>query len=186
MVVPLKLSGTHGAGFGAMSLGIPQPAISTNMGVHTNVENLSFSFNNNKGVQPVITIQEPFTKLPIPIPLPDFSLLSPPLGVVPMLRKQFTFEADTSHLTPTKAILRGLGTASQANNGVTASGTLDVLRYGQILKAHRLVGVRGAGIAFNGLYFVESVTHDIAPGHYKQSFGLSRNALVSNVPRIPV
>ena len=40
-------------------------------------------------------------------------------------------------------------------------GELDVLRYGSVLKARQLVGVRGAGMAFDGLYYVKSVTHTI-------------------------
>lgn len=169
-----------------IQLGTPQAALSIGMGGHTNVDDLNFDLDNAKGVQPVVFIQEPITKASIPIPLPNFSPLSPPLGIVPMLRKNFKQVPCVSHLTPTKAILRGLGTAVQANNGVRASGNLDVIRYGHILKANRLVGVRGAGLAFNGLYFVESVTHQLSQGSYKQSFVLSRNALVSTVPRIPV
>ena len=50
------------------------------------------------------------------------------------------------------------------------SGTLDVLRYGRLLKARRLVGVRGAGIAYDGLYYVQSVTSTLKRGEFKQSF----------------
>ena len=46
----------------------------------------------------------------------------------------------------------------------------------------RLVGVRGVGLAYDGLYYVKSVTHSIKPGEYKQSFTLARNGLVSITP----
>jgi hypothetical protein len=39
--------------------------------------------------------------------------------------------------------------------------------------------VRGAGLAYDGLYYVRSVTHDIRRGEYKQSFSLSRDGLIS-------
>ena len=68
---------------------------------------------------------------------------------------------------------------------MTASGSLDVLRYGRVLKARKLVGLRGAGTAFDGLYYVNSVTHQIKRGEYKQDFELSRNGLVSTVGSIP-
>jgi hypothetical protein len=68
---------------------------------------------------------------------------------------------------------------------VSANGTLDVLRYGGVLKARRLVGVRGAGPAFDGLYYVRSVTHNIKRGEYKQSFTLGRNGLLSTVSSVP-
>ena len=45
-----------------------------------------------------------------------------------------------------------------------------------------LVGVRGAGLAYDGLYYVNSVTHKIKRGEYKQSFSLSRDGLISNTP----
>jgi len=55
-----------------------------------------------------------------------------------------------------------------------------------VLQARRLVGVRGAGPSFDGLYYVKSVTHNIKRGEYKQSFTLSRNGLISTLPRLPV
>jgi hypothetical protein len=53
------------------------------------------------------------------------------------------------------------------------------------LKARKLVGVRGAGVAFDGLYYVSKVTHNIKRGEYKQTFELKRNGLVSTVPMVP-
>jgi hypothetical protein len=76
-------------------------------------------------------------------------------------------------------------TAAKSADAVTASGDLDVPRYGRVLKARGLVGVRGVGIAFDGLYYVNSVTHNIKRGEYKQSFRLSRNGLISTLPKVP-
>ena len=55
---------------------------------------------------------------------------------------------------------------------------------GTVLKPRKLVGVRGAGLAYDGLYYVKSVTHKIKAGEYKQSFELSRNGLISTLPRV--
>ena len=55
---------------------------------------------------------------------------------------------------------------------------------GGCCKPRRLVGVRGAGMAFDGLYYVSSVTHRIQRGEYKQSFKLVRNGLLSTVPEV--
>ena len=82
-------------------------------------------------------------------------------------------------------IMVGMARASETADVVSADGSLDVLRYGQILRARQLVGVRGAGVAFDGLYYVESARHQIKLGQYKQSFSLKRNALVSNLPAVP-
>ena len=81
--------------------------------------------------------------------------------------------------------MTGLAYASQHADAVTGNGSLDVVRYGRILKARQLVGVRGAGPAFDGLYYVKSVTHAIKRGQYKQNFTLARNGLLSTVPRVP-
>jgi hypothetical protein len=81
--------------------------------------------------------------------------------------------------------LIGLAKAAKGSDVISGSGALDVLRYGRVLKARQLVGVRGAGIAYDGLYYVKSVTHNIKHGEYKQSFSLTRNALISTAPAVP-
>ena len=79
----------------------------------------------------------------------------------------------------------GLAKAAKSADALTATGSLDVTRYGRPLKARRLVGVRGAGAAFDGLYYVKSVTHDIKRGQYRQNFTLVRNGLMSTVGSVP-
>jgi hypothetical protein len=46
--------------------------------------------------------------------------------------------------------------------------------------------VRGAGPAFDGLFYVTSVTSQLKRGSFTQSFGLARNALLSTIPKVPV
>jgi hypothetical protein len=81
---------------------------------------------------------------------------------------------------------KGLAEAAGSADVVTATGSVDVLRYGSVLKARQLVGVRGAGSAFDGLYYVKTVTSNFKPGEFKQSFTLTRNGLISTLPRVPV
>jgi hypothetical protein len=168
-----------------IKIGIPQPALNINMDAHTNIESLSFSFNGASKVMPIVFIQNELTGIPIPIPIPDIGPLNPPLGLIPPFPTQFKMMRDTAKLNPVQAIALGLAEASKTSDAVTGTGSLDVLRYGRLLKARGLVGVRGAGDAFNGLYFVKSVTHKIKRGEYKQDFTLTRNGLVSTVPRVP-
>jgi hypothetical protein len=78
----------------------------------------------------------------------------------------------------------GLAAAAQNAEAVNCEGSLDVTHYGGVLSARKLVGVRGAGPAFDGLYYVKSVTHKIKRGEYKQNFTLTRNGLVSTVPTV--
>ncbi len=60
------------------------------------------------------------------------------------------------------------------------------MRYGGMLRNRMIVGVRGAGLAYDGLYYVNSVTHNIKRGEYKQSFQLSRDGLISITPKVAV
>lgn len=169
-----------------IKLGLPQPALNINMDAHTNVESLSFNFNSESKIQPIAFIQNELTKVPIPIPVPDFSLLNPPLGMIMPIAKMIEPITGTAKKSPIQAGLAAMAEASGTSDVVTATGSLDVMRYGQILKARRLVGVRGAGIAFDGVYYVQSVTHNIKRGEYKENFKLSRNGLVSTLPAVPV
>jgi hypothetical protein len=68
---------------------------------------------------------------------------------------------------------------------VTATGELDALRYGDVLRAHGLVGLRGAGYSYDGLYYVKQVTHTIRGGEYKQSFTLTREGVGATLPVLP-
>jgi hypothetical protein len=167
-----------------IKIGVPQPALNMDMDAHTNVESLSFSLNNDARTLPLLYIQEQYSKAPIVIPIPDITPLNPPLGAIESIPKEFPIINGGSKLTPIQAVLIGLAKAVKKADGVTANGTLDVLRYGNILSARGLVGVRGAGTAFDGLYYVSSVTHQIKRGEYKQNFTLSRNGLVSTVPKV--
>ena len=54
-----------------------------------------------------------------------------------------------------------------------------------MLRSRALVGVRGAGEAFDGLHYVSSVTSTLKRGEFTQSFSLARNALLSTVPTVP-
>ena len=168
-----------------IKVGVPQPALNVNMDSHTNVESINFTFNSDGATLPVMFIHNTLTKLPIPIPVPNISLINPPLGLIPPIPKNIEPIEGTAKHSPIRALLYGLSVASRSNDVVTASGSLDVLRYGRVLKARQLVGVRGAGAAFDGLYYVKSVTHTIKRGEYKQSFQLVRNGLFSTVPMVP-
>jgi hypothetical protein len=69
-------------------------------------------------------------------------------------------------------------------DAITASGQLDALAYGDVLRARNLVGLRGCGYSYDGVYYVKSVTHIVKPGDYKQSFTLTREGLGSIGPTV--
>ena len=168
-----------------IKVGAPQPALNVDMDAHTNVESLSFNFDAEHAELPILMIYNQETKVPIPIPIPPITPLNPPLGAVPPIPKKIKFIKEVARHGPVRAALIGLAKAAQAADAVSGSGSLDVIRYGRPLRARELVGVRGAGTAFDGLYYVKSVTHNIKKGEYKQSFTLTRNGLISTLPRVP-
>jgi len=162
---------------------VPQPALRVNSDWDTNVESLSFSLDGLSKQVTVITILDPATrKISIPIPVPNISILKPPLGARLTPPAKLRFSEDLSNLSPDEAAKRAFGLMREGADAVSANGTLNVVQYGQILRARMLVGVRGAGLTYDGLYYVESVTHSLKRGEYKQNFTLSRDGVVSQTP----
>jgi|HubBroStandDraft_6_1064221.scaffolds.fasta_scaffold30892_3 hypothetical protein len=172
-----------------IKFGPVQPALNADMDAYTNVESLHFNFDQQQNKIPTVYIYNQQTGVSIPIPIPPITPLNPPLGLIPPLPTNIPPDLapvrdDLSKRPIPQAIMIGLATASQWADAVTAEGSLDVTRYGGVLKARQLVGVRGVGPAFDGLYYVKNVTHKIKRGEYKQSFTLTRNGLVSTVPTV--
>jgi hypothetical protein len=166
--------------------GIPQPALNVDMDAETNVESLSFGFDGLAREQVILYVQQPNSKTSTLIPVPSVNLLKPPLAARPAIPTKVRFIRNSTKLSPIRAALVALGQAAASADAISGSGQLDVVRYGQVLKPRRLVGVRGAGLAYDGLYYVKSVTHSIKPGEYRQSFQLTREGLISITPRVPV
>jgi phage protein D len=158
----------------------PQPALSMNMGPDTNLESLSFSFNALGPAKPKVAILDPDTKERTPVSVPPSS--RPPLASVPTTSLRTTLPRDTANKEQAEAALRAIALASNSADAVTGSGQLDAVRYGGVLRARQLVGVRGVGNSYDGSYYVSQVTHQIKPGEYKQSFSLSREGRGSLTP----
>jgi hypothetical protein len=185
-MIPGPLPGMSQAYFGPqVRVGLPQPSLNVNLDSWTNVESLDFRYEPRTSVLPIVFIQEPISKVPIPIPIPPVTPFNPPLGLAVPIPQTVKMMNDTANLPPARALMKGMARSVESADVVSGDGTLDVLRYGQPLRARSLVGVRGAGIAFDGMHFVEKATHRLKPGEYKQTFVLKRNALISNTPVVP-
>ena len=185
-VTPGPLPGMNQAYWGPqVRIGTPQTALNINMDSWTNVESLNFRYEPQSSVLPIVFLQEPTTKAVLPIPIPPVTPFNPPLGLAVPIPQKIEPLNDTAKRSPGQALMLGMAKAVANADVVTGDGTLDVLRYGQILRARSLVGVRGAGIAFDGMHYVESATHRLKQAEYKQSFTLKRNALIANMPVVP-
>ena len=148
------------------------------------VDSFSASYDGTVATQYFVTIIEPNTKIPIPIPIPNLDILKAPLAAhapTPLKSKQLS---PAANLDPIRAALKGLAALFATADVISAQGELDVLRYGHIFKARQLAAVRGAGNYYDGKYYVKSVTHNIKRGEYKQSFTLSRGGVGSSVSTV--
>ncbi|KQC39047.1 hypothetical protein [Frankia sp. ACN1ag] len=171
-----------------VKVGVPQPALNVDFDAHTNVESLTFAFDAQRNRIPTVFLYNEQTKAVIMIPIPPITPLNPPLGLIPppptSLGDFTPVSSELSKYSPARAIMIGLAKASGWVDAVTGQGTLDVVRYGRVLRPRQLVGVRGVGPAYDGLHYVTKVTHKITLDSYTQTFGLSRNGLLSTVPAV--
>jgi len=165
-------------------LGVPQPALTVGMGSAGNVTAFTPSHDALAPVGTEGSFVEPITKMSIPIPsLPSLRL--PPLVQKETAPRRTKLMRDTASKNPFQATVAALAEGMRAKGAVKASGELDSFRYGNILRARRLVGVRGAGRSYDGFYKVKSVKHTIEPGvSYKQHFELEREGIGALLPSV--
>lgn len=165
----------------ASRVGLPQPALTMNMGPRTNVTELSFTLDGLSPESASGTFIDPIFKMSLPIPtLP--SLRVPPLASSPTPAKRKVLMRQTANESPVQAALAALSTTTNAPDSVIGTGTLDAVRYGSVLRARSLVGVRGTGSSYDGMYYVSKVTHRISKGAYTQGFTIKREGTGTLLP----
>jgi hypothetical protein len=185
-VEPGPVPGTNVAYWGPeIRWGLVQPALTINMDAHDNVDSMTFGFDLTGGVIYTLNIQEPNTGITIPIPVPDVGILRPPLALKRAIPLRLQPVGCVANGSVPRAMMIAMAKAAQAGDVVSGSGSLDVVRYGNLLRARQLVGVRGAGQPYDGVYYVKSVTHDISRGNYKQNFTLTREGVFPTTPQVP-
>ena len=168
---------------------VPQKALSVNMGAETNVEQMSFSSNARAPVLLEGQVQDRLSNRAVPVRTVASTrvpLVAEPAWLVQqpdVRRRQFR----QSGLNVTQAYGRAQGEMdASVDAAVTATGELDALRYGALLRPRALVGVRGVGWRNDGFWYVKSVKHTVKIGEYKQQFTLNREGWGSLTPVVPV
>jgi hypothetical protein len=190
-IEPGDVPGTSTAYWGPqIKTGAVQPALSADMDAYTNVESLNFSVDQEKDRQPFVFRAGPDGPA-VPVSIPSTTSLNPPLGKIPPKRANIAgdlipFRDDLAKLPFEQAFQMALAAVARNTEVVSCDGSLDVTRYGAVLKPRQLVGVRGCRDVFDGLYYVQSVTHKIKRGEYKQSFKLTRDGFGSTVAMVNI
>jgi len=178
---PITLGATKAYWGPQVRAGLPQSALSVDMGAATNVKSLAFANDALATIGTKGVFVDPFFKLSIPIPaLP--SLKIPPLAASPAPALRTTLQRETAKENVATAATAALAAATNAPDAATAEGEADSVRYGSVLRARGLVGVRGAGLTHDGFWYVKRVTHTITRNDYSQKFSLSREGLGTLTP----
>jgi hypothetical protein len=176
--------GVNRAYFGPqLRVGFPQPALTHNMGADSNLTQISLSYDALAEALPTGKLVEPNTGAVIPIQ-PQAVVKGQPLAARRTVLRT-TILRDIASQTSDQALASLLSAALNAPDPVQGTGQLDSLRYGAVLRARRLVGLRGVGARFDGLYYVNRVSHAITRTDYSQQFSLAREGTYSTVPVVP-
>jgi hypothetical protein len=184
-VKPGPVIGTNTAYWGPpVRVGIPQRALTVDMGPETNVESISFENNATEATTVTGTVQDRSSNQSIPVM--TFVSTRPPLALnLPLLNPSTTRierARPASGQTAAQAIGQAQARTDASMDIVKVEGELNTAAYGAPLEARGLVGLRGVGFSYDGLYYVKKVTHTIKAGQYKQKFTLTREGTGSTVP----
>jgi hypothetical protein len=177
--------------------GTPQKALTVNLGPATNVSSISFNYDGLAATGVFGTLQDPETNIDMPILLQAGTRV-PLLAGQPALPGQIPFARQSLYSSALQcgdgynraiSYIDALASAQSivdqsTDKVVTAEGELDGLRYGDLLSAPGVVGLRGAGTTYDGNYYVKSVTHSISKEKYTQKFKLAREGVGSTVSEV--
>lgn len=167
----------------AVRAGLPQPALTINMGPNDTATTIDFANDALAPESPSGTFIDPVLRLSWPIPdLP--SLRIPPFALSSAVYRK-TIARDTANATPSQAALKLLAANMNAPDSISGTGELETVRYGSILRARGLVGVRGAGLSYDGVFYVSRVEHVISIGNYRQRFSIRREGTGATLPVVP-
>ncbi|MFC9651023.1 hypothetical protein [Streptomyces sp. NPDC056937] len=160
-------------------LGQRQHALNVNMDNNSTVDQLTFAYDGTAREEPQARVQDPASRDSTLLAQPDISPLRPPLGrrATPALKRKTL--SGTAKKDFGQASAEALARAATSADAISGSGSLDVNRHGYVLRPRELVGVRGAGVTYDGDYYVKSVTHNLRPGSYQQNFTLTREGLIA-------
>jgi hypothetical protein len=174
-LTPLAIGSTEAYWGPAMRRGIPQRALSVGSTDRDNLDAFNIGEDVLGPVKAKATIVDQDSRKDLAEPeVPPARI---PLAARPIQPVRTVLLRDVANTGAVQAELASMAAATSAPEPVTASGEVDTVRYGDVLRARKLVGIRGAGTEHDGLWYVRRVTHTIERGSYRQSFELSRDGV---------
>jgi hypothetical protein len=188
-VTPGPVAGANRAYWGPPPrLTVPQPAISVDLGPDTNVSSISFQNSEAEATAVQGVVQDRQTNTTVPIR--TVASTRPPLALFPGLANPAlagvrAYKADGGR-SSTQAAAEAQAETDASTDIISVDGELDIARYGGLLKARGLVGLRGVGFTYDGLYYVKSVTSAITREGFTQKFSATREGTGSTVPVVRV
>jgi len=153
----------------------PLSPLLVELGSATNVTDIHFSHDPLAPIRvegdTIVPGTKKSQKVQAPVPTPGVSIARPTAA-----RRTVRLRC-AARLGPSDARTAAGAMQARAPEPVTAEGSLDTVRYGDVLRVHRVITVRGAGRSYDGDYMIEQVTHEIEVGKYNQGFTLRRKGL---------
>jgi hypothetical protein len=166
----------------------PQRALTANMGAFTNLESINFQHNALSPTKVSGRVQDRRTNRIDTLDILDSD--RPHLSASPSINNQVCVRQQAFQDSGKNTIdsrLQAQATANRSvDSAVTATGEVDTVRYGTLLKIRELVGLRGLGYTYDGVYYVKQVTHKLRKGEYKQSFTITREGVGTTVEQLPI
>jgi phage protein D len=165
--------------------GTPQKAIASNFGERTNCEDLHIFVDGTAPMRAVAARIDPYSGESVAVAIDaktDCGLTA--MGTTDVSASR----DDSSPIPPTTLVVRRPPAMSEAELKaylcgliirtsffVKATGTLNALRYGAILRTRKTVKIFGYGKIYTGTYYVRRVVHTLTPKTYHMEFEAYRN-----------
>lgn len=168
--------------------GLPQKTLSVDVGPMSDAFDVTITHDGEQITSGGARVIDRMTGTDMQVEVPG--LPGAPQGAVPewatragRLREERLRTSGMSIMQATALSMARL--QETAERAVQVTGTINNVRYNDVLRPFQQVNLRGVGAIYDGLYTVAQVRHAIRPGDYSQTFGLQRGELYPLVPVVP-
>lgn len=156
-----------------------QGVLSVDFGTATNLQDFTTGYDGLAATSAISVGVDPSTG--VPMPAPAMASAQPPEGLEPTLFRAIpppvTRPTARDAANPAELFRQNQAIVDRSSRSLTASGRVDAIKYGRVLRPGLPVLVRGAGRAMSGKWYVTAVNHSISTAAWTQSFQASRNAV---------